>query len=303
MAVLSTSYTLEAYDTAPIDWQLLVPSFGAQAIPVGTGNVTGLTVVPVTPPWPSNDTIIAESGGLAHFVTSDTNLTVISATATDNQDGTGATYMLTATVSAGLFEFFGAYGTIGYSNFDTLSLVGFIDNPTDHTIYLQAMTGTVIRFALVQQNTQVQPPVTPPPTQPPPPSNLPPSVVQRKLLDAANPGFNIEITRLEHQVDLVTLFLGDKINLTLDGVQARLGIINRSHVVTRMRIRWTVVQDGDVPAPELTVIATLEKIPGQLLGGAGTSSSDQDAAFDGSQLNLFGGWDAAGGWNMTGWAA
>ncbi len=71
--------------------------------------------------------------------------------------------------------------------------------------------------------------------------------------------------------------------------------------MTRLRLRWTAAVKA-TPEERITTTATLEKIAGTLLGGAGTSSPDQDDAFDGGDMSLFGGWDGPG-WDTTGWAA
>ncbi len=307
-----TTYTLEQYDAAPVDWTWQVPTNypAAQTIPSGTSQGLGLIIIPTSPPWPTNDALLAQASipnaNVPTFVVDATHLTVATAHATDNPDGTGTGYDLTASAVPGLANFYGAYGSIGTSaNPDTATIGGIFDNPTDHTLYLQSATGTMTRFVLIPHTGPVgPPPPETPPTTPPPPTNLPPEVIERKLLDAANPGFNCEIERNERATDLVTLFLGDKISLTVDGVRGRLGIIGRSHVVTRLRFRWQITHDGDVLAESVTTTAVLEKIAGTLLGGAGTSSPDQDSAFDGGDMALFGAWDTAGaGWDSAGWAA
>ncbi len=296
-------YTLEQYDAAAVDYQGVIGSGVYAAIP--SGQVVGFTGVPVTPPWPPNAALIAQASGVAQLVAHPADITMATCVATDNADGSGASYSLSGVVTPPLGSL-DAAGAIGTSVNDSVRLIVTADNPTDHTLYLQSITGTIIRYALIPHDQTVPidvPPVTPP-TTPPPPTNLPPAVIERKLLEAANPGFNCEIERNERTADLVTLFLGDKISLTVDGVRGKLGIIGRSHVVTRLRFRWQIQHDGDILAESVTTTATLEKIKGTLLGGAGTSSTDQDAAFTGGDMALFGGWDTAGaGWDSAGWAA
>ncbi len=226
--------------------------------------------------------IILQSAGPAHL--------------TENQDGTGAAYDFDVTLTAatdyvlplggGLHGLYYPGGIVTYQ----------VLNTTDRTLYAAIDGIPGVGWRAYQ--------ITTVPTTPPPPTNLPPSVIERKLLEALNPGFNCEIERNERTADLVTLFLGDKISLTVDGVRGRLGIIGRSHVVTRLRFRWQIQHDGDVLAESVTTTVTLEKIPGTLLGGAGTSSPSQDAAFTGGDMALLGGWDTAGaGWDSAGWAA
>ncbi len=249
-------------------------------------DITLVLQAPFGDTWP--DPTVQALGGV-QVETDAQALTVDAASISEDPGGLGATAALVyTTVAAG----------------DYISGIVAI-NDTDHRRYIYTITGT----ARLRQRQSIPnailppPPPNQPPTTPPPPTTLPPEVIQRKLLEAANPGFNCEITREERPADLVTLFLGDKISLTVDGIMGNLGIIGRSHVVTRLRFRWQVQHGGDALSESLTTTATLEKIPGTLLGGAGTSSTDQDDTFDGGDLSLFAGWDATGaGWG-SGWAA
>lgn len=307
--IFGTTYTLEQYDAAPIDWTVSVSDIylpGRTLAPSAQTYVT-LNIIPVSPPWPTNPTIqnegaVLANGGFIKFVTQPSYVTVTTCRATENPDGSGASYDLLATASPSRADLYGVYGEVGTSaNPDLATLVGLIANPTDHTLYLQEMTGTFVRFASIgHYQTVVTPPIT---GVPPPPTNLPPAVVQRKLLDAANPGFNCEIERDNRYEDMVGLFLGQKVALTVNGVLGRLGIVNRSHVVTRLRFRWQARAGGNAPTVALLTTATLEKIPGTLLPGAGTSGSDLDAAGDGADARLFAAWDTAGaGWGAA-WSA
>lgn len=306
-----TTYTIEQYDASPIDWTANISAvyIPGRTIPASSTGTVGLNVVPTTPPWPTNAALLNEAdvianGGFVEFVSQPSSVTVTACVATDNSDGSGTSYDLAASASPALATLFGVYGTIGSSaNPDLATLVGTVANPTDHPLYLQAMTGTLIRFASISHSASAgTTPVNTPPTTPPPPSTLPPAVVQQKLLDAANPGFNCEIEREEQYADLVDLFLGQKVSLTVNGVLGRLGIVARAHVITRLRYQWRVVDAGGVPSVSLVTTATLSKVKGTLLGGAGTSDAAQDAASTGGALTLYGAWDAVG-WDQSGWAA
>jgi hypothetical protein len=247
---------------------------------------------------------VSSAFGQVQLVAQASDVTIVTCRATDNPDGSGTSYDLAASiVNAGGASVFG-YGTTSWSaNTQVAALVGNIANPTDHVLYLQEMTGTILRFAAIPHlESAGPPPVNQPPTTPPPPTNLPPAVVQQKLLEAANPGFTCEIEREEHYADLVDLFLGQKVNLTVDGVLGRLGIVDRAHVITRLRYQWRVVDAGDVPSVSLLTTATLSKVKGTLLPGAGTSDASQDAAGDGGAISLYGAWDGVG-WDQSGWAA
>ena len=307
--LIGTTYTLDQYDASPIAWTANISAvyIPGRTLPASSTGTVGLNVVPTSPPWPTNDAILhdGDAAGFVDFVSDPAHVTVATCRATDNPDGSGTSYDLAGSASPALATLFGVYGIVGSSaQPDLATLVGTIANPTDHALYLQEMTGTLVRFASIPHlQSAGPPPVNTPPTTPPPPSNLPPAVVQQKLLDAANPGFNCEIGREEHYEDLVTLFLGDKVNLTVNGVLGRLGIVSRAHILNRLRFQWRVVDSGGVPSVSLTTTATLSKVKGQLLPGAGTSNSGQDAAGDGAGINMFAGWDTAGGWDQAGWAA
>lgn len=306
-----TSITLEQWDTAPVDWTALISEvyIPGRTLPASSQTFVALNCVPTTPPWPENATILAEAPvssafGLVQLVAQPSAVTVTTCRATDNADGTGASYDLAGSASPSRADLFGVYGSVSWSaNTQVATLYGVVANPTDHTLYLQAMTGTILRFAAIPHRESVGPPPTNlPPTTPPPPTNLPPTVVQRKLLDAANPGLTCEIERDEHYEDMVELFLGQKVALSIDGVLGRLGIVARSYVVTRLRFRWQVT-GATPPVVKLVTQATLEKIPGTLLPGAGTSTTTQDDAGTGAEISLFARWEIAGaGWG-SGWAA
>jgi hypothetical protein len=305
MPVDGTRRTIVQYDPTPVAWTWVVPFYGHPALQPGE-SIASFAAQADGGAWPTNPAIPAAIYGSTNLYLLNPEPTLTACTASDNEDGTGDVYNLTGTVEPS------ANGAGGYVQAGILddgvtggqpSLYATLTNPTDHPLYLQTITGTLTRFVgfVVTEPVGTPPPVTPP-TTPPPPTNLPPEVIQRKLLEKANPGFNCEIEREQRPEDLVQLFLGDKISLTVDGVRGNLGIIGRSHVVTRLRLRWQArVQNA--PEERITTTVTLEKIPGQLLGGAGTANADQDAAFDGGDMALFALWDTDGaGWG-AGWAA
>jgi hypothetical protein len=106
----------------------------------------------------------------------------------------------------------------------------------------------------------------------------------RNLLEKANPGFICRITYVERYDLLGTVELGHRINLTIP----ELGIVNRGHVVTAIKHHFEgqVLEDA-VPSFILTSTFTLEKIPGTLLPGAGTSSDEQDDAGTGAEIGAY----------------
>lgn len=135
------------------------------------------------------------------------------------------------------------------------------------------------------------PPVVEPvisPTQPPTgvinPSVVPPSVQLRQTLEHANPGFTCDITRANRTADVVKFFIGQKVLLTVESERSKIGFHSRGHVITQTRFRWKAT-GGSRPRKESSVDLRLEKIPGTLLPGAGSSSAAQSAAGTGAEVS------------------
>jgi hypothetical protein len=129
------------------------------------------------------------------------------------------------------------------------------------------------------------PVVSPPSTIIPPSTTIPPEVTQRITLEAANPGMTSDITRQDRFSDVFDLFIGQKIIVTAEGEHIRLGWNSRGHVITQTRFQWEAVQGGG--SKTLTTTVRIEKIPGTLLPGSGTSNPAQDTRGDGAEVGMF----------------
>lgn len=192
--------------------------------------------------------------------------------------------------------------SVGY----TLSGQSLIFNNTSPVpLWVTSIRGMVQLYFRTQVTTEV--PVAPPagPTQPPTvlPPTLPPvdpvQVIQRKRLDAANPGYIVEWTQRNQDrlPDLVSHDLGERGNLSVPMA----GFTGRGHIITGMELHF--VAETDPVAERISVVTTLEKIPGTLLPGAGTSNDAQDDAGNGGELSLFLIWDdTTTGWDLGAWS-
>lgn len=113
------------------------------------------------------------------------------------------------------------------------------------------------------------------------PTNVPPTVVERIIREKANPGYTLDLTFTE-RYDLLGVKLGDRVNLTI----SELGIIGRGHVVTKIKHHFQgLLASTSVPGMVLTSTMRLEKIPGTILPGAGTSTPSQDDAGTGAEIS------------------
>lgn len=198
--------------------------------------------------------------------------------ATENADGSGASYDLPAesSITSPLTDNLTTWGQQGSGDVGYLSIS--ISNPTDRTLYVQSASGTALRWVLI--------PIFDPVNTPVPITTLPPGVTGNTLLEKANPGFVGDITRHERRADLVEVFLGQKVLVTADSVGMYLGFVNRSHIITKVRFHWKAGMVGGAPSKTIDSTFTVEKVPGTLLPGTGTSTPEQDAAGTGGDVSM-----------------
>lgn len=212
------------------------------------------------------------SGQVALELTSLTGYTFV------DGSGTDVSSHITATISQQWILIQGAAG--GGVNYGPLQLQ--IVNPLTIPVYLQTASGD----AQYKQRDPIYPVVNPPDQTGPTstvPTNLPVEVVNRIVREKANPGFTCKITFID-RYDLLGVELGNRVNLTI----SELGIISRGHVVTGVKHHFQgSLQEDRPPSFVLESTFTLEKIPGTLLPGAGTSNSTQDAAGTGGEISAY----------------
>lgn len=248
-------------------------------------NATGIYGMPSGVTWPvytppgalgstqaDGITIVAFAGAMI--------IHIDSVTATENPDGTGQSFDLTDNT-----KLYGPQGQLlgntdipfGGVHSDSTGIVYTImmDIADPTTLYVQSVRMTGYRqYQLISSS---RPPPTPPP-----------SVTGGNTLDAANPGFTADLHRdTVFDSDLVEVFLGDRVNLTVESEGSRLGFHNRGHIITivEMDLR-SELRDG-IKVELIDWAYTLEKIPGTLLPGAGTSTPDQDDLGTGAEIPLF----------------
>ncbi|MGH7485903.1 MAG: hypothetical protein ACREMY_09935, partial [bacterium] len=149
---------------------------------------------------------------------------------TENTDGTGAGYDLGVEGDGGTHETVGP-GAGENGDYFPSTITFRVDNPTDRTLYLQSLQ--VTGWRAYQIVTVVGTPPSPPGT-PPPPTNLPPEAIERIILEKLNPGFTGRLTReldLRFLHDLVTVDLGQRVNVTMEAEGQRIGFHNRGHLL------------------------------------------------------------------------
>lgn len=248
----------------------------------GTGlydQPAGVTFPVYTPPGPWGTTadglsIIAFAGASI--------ISIDSVIATENRDGTGqsfqfkdSTFLFTGGpgLSDGLVHVI-PFGGVHFSNAGVTFTI--LDIPPDPpALYLQSVLMTGYRQYEVLGANHIPP-------------NPPPSVTGGNTLDAANPGFTAELHRdLNYWDDLVEVFLGQRVNLTVESEGSRLGFHGRGHIITIVEMDMKSELSGGVKIETIDWTYTVEKIPGTLLPGAGTSTPAQDALGTGAEIPLF----------------
>lgn len=251
-------------------------------------NATGVFAAPpgvdfpvYTPPGPWG----TRPDGLSFVAFVGASITHIdSVTATENSDGTGATYDLTAGARLFVGGTTPGDGTLGNDDIPTVgihySAAGvlytiFYDIPDPPVAYVQSVRMTGYRQYEIQSLSK------PPPTPPP-------SVTGGNTLEADNPGFNATVERsVDFWDDLVQVFLGDRVNLTVESEGSKLGFHDRGHIINRVEMDLHAEVVSGVKTEQIDWAYTLEKIPGTLLPGAGTSSPEQDTIGTGAEIPLF----------------
>jgi hypothetical protein len=282
------AFILPSGQDAPVQFELVRPGTPF-AVSTSSGlsqgwNATGIYGAPpgvtfpvYTPPGPLGSTledgitIVAFAGAMITHIDS--------VTATENQDGTGASFDLTdnTTIQHGANFYHEGEIPSGGVHFDAAGVLYSIlmDLPDPPTVYVQSVRMTGYRqYQLLTSS-------SPPPEQPP-------SVTGGNTLDAANPGFTAELHRdVNYWDDQVEVFLGQRVNLTVESEGSRLGFNNRGHIITIVEMDMRAELSGGVKIELIDWTYTLEKIPGTLLPGAGTSNAVQDALGTGAEINLF----------------
>lgn len=210
-------------------------------------------------------------------------ISIDSVDATENTDGTGAHFDLTANTD--LVTNTGPilpvdYPTAGVVFLGAVAFQILYDIPDPPVAFVQSVRMTGYRlYKLVPLTPNTNPPVDP----------------GGNSLDALNPGFHAEVERsVDFWDDLVEVFLFDRVNLTVESEGARLGFHNRGHIINRVELEVKASLDNGVKIETIDWTYTLEKIPGTLLPGAGTSTPAQDAAGTGAEVPSAVGLDTAG---------
>lgn len=194
-------------------------------------------------------------------------------TATENQDGSGTSYDLTAEtfLQGPQGDITDPLPTLGVQY---LGPVAFgIHNTHDRTLYVQSVRMTGYRLYKLDVANQTTPTST---------------GTGGNALDAANPGFVVVVERSVHfWGDLTSVFLGDRVNLEIESEGQRAGFHARGHIITIEEMDYRSELQGGVKVELIDWTYTLEKIPGTLLPGTGTSTPAQDALGTGAEIPLF----------------
>lgn len=251
-------------------------------VSLGAGTVAGFTYPSYTPPG----VIGPQPDGLSTVSIIGAAITHIdSVTATSNTDGTGDTFNLVDNLPDANTVLIDSLGQL-LTNADVATLypsngLGFIGpvnfglfwgNPDPPAIYVQSVRMTGYRLYTVYNGN-------------PPIDN---TGGGSSGLDALNPGFQAQVERsVNFYDDLVEVFLGQRVNLTVESEGSRLGFHSRGHIINRVELEFKSNLVSGVKEETIDWVYTLEKIPGTLLPGAGTSTAAQDALGTGAELPMF----------------